>query len=151
MFKKILVPTDGSSEALAAGQQAIELAKQIGASVVAFHVAPPFEREIYEDFTAPPPTTRESWQAGMRKAAERYFQPLRDSARGVGVALNTDISFDRRPSDAICAAAKAHGCDLIIMGPRGRTGIADHLLGSVTTRVAGASTIPVLVYRRPAV
>jgi nucleotide-binding universal stress UspA family protein len=63
------------------------------------------------------------------------------------VKLTTDIAFAGRPSDAIGAAAEAHGCDLIVMGPRGRGGVADYLLGSVTLRVLGISTVPVLVSR----
>jgi nucleotide-binding universal stress UspA family protein len=151
MFRKILVPTDGSNEATAAGHKAIDLAKLFGAAVVVVHVARPFEREIYEDFMAPPETTRESWQAGMRTVAERYFKVLRETASAKGVPLNTDVAFDRRPSEAICEVAKAQGCDLIVIGPRGRSGIADHLLGSVTTRVLGATKIPVLVYRPPTI
>jgi nucleotide-binding universal stress UspA family protein len=147
VFKKILVPTDGSKEASAAGRQAIELAKALGIPVVVFHVAPPFERELFRDFTPPQQTTREAWQAGMRNTAERHFQPLKEAARDAGVAMSTDIAFDPRPSEAISAAASAHGCDLIVMGPRGRGGVADYLLGSVTQRVLGANRIPVLVHR----
>jgi nucleotide-binding universal stress UspA family protein len=147
MFKKILVPTDGSNEATAAGRQAIDLATALGASVVLFHVAAPFQREFFEDFVLPPQTTRESWQAGMRTAAERHFQALKEAARSAGVKLSTDIAFESRPSDAIGAAAKAHGCDLIVMGSRGRGGVADYLLGSVASRLLGTSTIPVLVHR----
>jgi len=150
MFKKILVPTDGSNEATAAGRQAIDLAKALGATVVAFHVAPPFQREFFEDFVLPPQTTRESWQAGLRTVAERHFQALKEAARASGVSLSTDIAFDSRPWDAICAAAKAHGCDLIVMGPRGRGRVADYILGSVTARVLGANQTPVLVHRLPA-
>jgi nucleotide-binding universal stress UspA family protein len=147
MFRKILVPTDGSNEAAAAGRQAIDLAYAVGASVVLFHVAQPFHREFFEDFVLPPQTTRESWQAGMRTGAERHFQALKEAARSVGVKLSTDIAFDSHPSDAIGAAAKAHGCDLVVMGSRGRGGVADYLLGSVTLRVLGTSTVPVLVHR----
>jgi nucleotide-binding universal stress UspA family protein len=147
MFKRILVPTDGSNEASAAGRQAIELAKSLGASVFALHVAPPFQTLYFEDFVPPPETTRDMWQAGMRNMAERHFQPLKAPARATGVALSTEVAFDNRPADAIAATAKAHACDLIVMGPRGRGGVAGFLLGSVTTRVLGANEFPVLVHR----
>jgi nucleotide-binding universal stress UspA family protein len=150
MFKKILVPTDGSNEAMAAGRQAIDLAKTLGASVVLFNVAPPFQREFFEDFVLPRETTRDSWQAGLRNSAERHFQALKETARAAAVTVSSDIAFDSRPSDAIGAAAKAHGCDLIVMGSRGRGGVADYLLGSVVSRVLGMSTIPVLVHRSTA-
>ncbi len=147
MFRKILVPVDGSAEARAAGRHAIELAQSLGASVMAIHVAPPFQSLYFEDFVPPPSTTSEMWQAGLRKVAERHFEPLRDAAQQEGVALSTEVVFDDRPAQAIETAARQNGCDLIVMGPRGRGGVADLLMGSVTQRVLAASKVPVLVHR----
>jgi nucleotide-binding universal stress UspA family protein len=147
MFKKILVPTDGSKEATAAGREAIELARLHGASVIAFHVAPPFQRDVFEEFMISPQTTRESWQEGMRLVADRCFHGLKEIARASGVPFSTDIAYDKRPADAIAAAVNAHACDLVVMGPRGRSGLAEYMLGSVTLRVLAATTIPVLVHR----
>ena len=147
MFKKILVPTDGSNEATAAGREAIDLAKVHGAAVIAFHVAPPFQPDSFEDFMIAPQTTRETWQAGMRTVADRCFQGLKETAHVKGVPFSTDIAYHKRPADAIGAAVKAHACDLIVMGPRGRSGVADYFLGSVTLRVLAATRIPVLVHR----
>ena len=149
MFKRILLPTDGSIEALAAGRQAIELATAMGASVLALHVAPPFQAQYFEDLVPPPQTTHDMWQAGLRQVAERHFKPLQDAAGVAGVRLRTEVVFDDRPADAIAAAARDHACDLIVMGSRGRGGVSAYLLGSVTTRVLGASRIPVLVHRIP--
>ena len=147
MFRKILVPVDGSSEARAAARQAIELAQSLDAAVVALHVAPPFQSQYFEGFVPPPATTREMWQAGLRKVAERHFEPLKDAAQQLGVALSTEVMFDDRPADAIETAARHNGCDLIVMGPRGHDGVAAHLLGSVTMRVLASSKVPVLVHR----
>lgn len=147
MFRRILVPVDGSSEARAAGYQAIELAQSLGAAVIALHVAPPFQSQYFEDFVPPPATTSEMWQAGLRTVAERHFEPLLDAARQQGVSFTTDVVFNDRPADAIELAARQNGCDLIVMGPRGHGGVADFLLGSVTQRVLAASKVPVLVHR----
>jgi nucleotide-binding universal stress UspA family protein len=43
MYKRILLPTDGSELALHAAQHGIRLAKACGASVVALHASPPFD------------------------------------------------------------------------------------------------------------
>jgi nucleotide-binding universal stress UspA family protein len=147
MFRKILVPVDGSVESRSAGRQAIELAQALGSAVVALHVAPPFQSQYFEDFVPPPTTTSEMWQAGLRKVAERHFEPLRDAARQEGVTFTTEVVFQDRPAEAIEMAARQNGCDLIVMGPRGHGGVADFLLGSVTQRVLAASKIPVLVHR----
>jgi nucleotide-binding universal stress UspA family protein len=147
MFDRILVPIDGSGEARAAARQALQLAQALHAKVVALHVAPPFQTHYFEDFIPPPETTRELWQAGLRNVAERYFKPIKDEAEQLGVALDTEVVFDERPGDAIGTAALQHGCTLIVIGPRGRGGVARYLLGSVTTRLLGATTVPVLVHR----
>jgi nucleotide-binding universal stress UspA family protein len=49
------------------------------------------------------------------------------------------------PYEAIIATAKQRGCDLIVMGSHGRSGIAAIVLGSVTTKVLTHTKIPVLV------
>jgi nucleotide-binding universal stress UspA family protein len=149
MFKKILIPIDGSKEASAAGQFAIDLARSCGASAVALHVAPPFQMPYFEDFVRPPDTTRDQWQTGLRNAAERRFQLLKDAARDAGVPFSAECVFAENAAEAVVAAAKSYGCDLIVMGPRGRGGVADYLLGSVTARVLGGSNVSTLVHRAP--
>jgi nucleotide-binding universal stress UspA family protein len=147
MFRKILVPVDGSDESHAAGREAIELAQSVGAAVIAVHVAPPFQSQYFEDFVPPPTTTNEMWQAGLRKVAERHFEPLRNAALQEGVPFSSEVVFHDRPADAVVTTARQNGCDLIVMGPRGRGGVADFLLGSVTQRVLARSKVPVLVHR----
>ncbi len=147
MFRRILAPVDGSPEARAAGRVAIDLAQTTGARVIALHVAPPFQGQYFVDVVPPPTTTSEMWQAGLRQAAERHFDPLRERAAQLGVALSTEVVFDDKPSDAIETAARHNGCDLIVMGPRGHGGVAGYLLGSVTQRVLAVSKVPVLVHR----
>ena len=57
------------------------------------------------------------------------------------------IVADQFPAEGIIAAAKEHGCDLIVMASHGRRGIAGLLLGSETTKVLTHSKTPVLVCR----
>ncbi|MFP5478008.1 MAG: universal stress protein, partial [Gammaproteobacteria bacterium] len=49
--------------------------------------------------------------------------------------------------EGIVDTAKALGCDLIVMGSHGRTGIEKLLLGSVTQRVLQEAPMPVLVVK----
>jgi len=53
------------------------------------------------------------------------------------------------PYEQILAAAKESGADLIVMGTRGRTGIAHVMLGSVAEKVFRLSPVPVLTVRHP--
>ena len=149
MFKKILIPIDGSKEAAEAGRFAVDLAKSCGASAVALHVAPPFQQPYFEDFIPPRQTTREQWQSDLRDAALRHFDPLSKAARTGGILFSAECAFADNPAQTIVAAAKSYGCDLIVMGPRGRGGVAGYLLGSVTTRVLGMSNVTTLVYHSP--
>lgn len=57
------------------------------------------------------------------------------------------MSRSSQPYEAILAAARERGCDLIIMASHGRHGITGMLLGSETQKVLVHSAIPVLVYR----
>jgi nucleotide-binding universal stress UspA family protein len=51
------------------------------------------------------------------------------------------------PADAIMAAARKEGCDLIVMASRSKRGLSGMLLGSQTHKVLANSKIPVLVRR----
>ena len=51
------------------------------------------------------------------------------------------------PAEGIIEAAKAQGCDLIVMASHGRRGLSRLLLGSQANRVVTQSTIPVLICR----
>jgi nucleotide-binding universal stress UspA family protein len=51
------------------------------------------------------------------------------------------------PYEAILAAARDHGCDLILMASHGRKGVRGLLLGSQTQKVLTHSSIPVMVFR----
>lgn len=147
MFRRILVPVDGSPEARAAGQQAIELAHLLGATVLALHVAPPFQSQYFADFVPPPATTNDMWEAGLRSVAERHFEPLRQLADERSVALATEVVFHDRPAEAIGDVARQSGYELIVMGPRGHGGVAGYQVGSVTQRVVATARVPVLVHR----
>ena len=151
MYTKILVPLDGSAEAEAAGRQAVELAELVGASVVAVHVAPPFQSRYFGQVAPLHESARDLWEAGLRSLAERHFHSIRTAAQDRSVPVATIIVFDERPAEAIRSAALVQGCNLIAMGPRGHDAAPTGQLGSVTARVLAATVIPVLVHRDVAV
>ena len=63
------------------------------------------------------------------------------------LARDTAYAESNRPHAAIIDAARARGCDLIIMSSRGRSGLSKLWYGSETRAVLRNSTIPTLVYR----
>lgn len=138
MIKTILLPTDGSSTAQAAGDFAADMAKCEGAKVVVLGVVHPHtwgDTAAYErDDVA-----RDEMHGAVDAEAGRL------SGMGVeAVARYWDTATDQ-VQNAIEQVAGEVGADLIVMGTHGRTGLDRALLGSVTDRVLRHSTVPVLV------
>lgn len=153
MFKRILVPTDGSPRAEHSARAAIELARFLDAAIVALYVYPPFRIYPTEPFAAAPDLISEkAYVAAQKKAAKRYLAFIDKAAREAGVRCASHAVEHERPAAAIVdtAASPDAPCDLIFMGSHGRGVVSQFFLGSVTTKVQAMCDIPVLVYRDPA-
>jgi nucleotide-binding universal stress UspA family protein len=68
-----------------------------------------------------------------------------NAAKQAGVPCDTVQMEDVQPHEAIIATATDRGCDLIVMGSHGRSGLSAIVLGSVTNKVLIYSKTPVLV------
>lgn len=152
MFKRILVPTDGSARAEHAARAAIELAKFLDASIIALYVYPPLRIYSTEPFVVVPELISEkAYTKAQQKAAKRYLGVIDKAALAVGVRC-TSLGLEHdSPAAAIVetAASTDAPCDLIFIGSHGRGLFSQMLLGSVTTKVQALCDIPVLVYRDP--
>jgi nucleotide-binding universal stress UspA family protein len=145
MYKRILVPTDGSEVSELALEAALEFARAFGSEIVALSVAQPYpivplsEGGIVADvgFEVDAPVEQ----------AEKNVRRVADAAAAAGVKCATRTAFSHSPSDEILDAAKRNACDLIFMGSHGRRGLSRLLAGSVTQNVLAYSTVPVLVLR----
>ena len=144
MYKRILVPTDGSEITGKAIVTAIGLAKLTGASVETIAVKEPFPYSAISEMQPTPP--QEFYDAKERIAAQRV-QAVVKSCKDVGVACNAVTVEALHPWEAILEQAKRTGCDLIVMASHGRRGMSAVLLGSETHRVLTHSTLPVMVVR----
>ncbi len=152
MFKRILVPTDGSERAEHSARAAIELAKFLDAAIIALYVYQPLRIYPAEPFVAVPELISEkSYAKAQRNAAKRYLGVIDKFAQEAGVRCETLSVQHDSPAAAIVAAAASPQapCDLIFMGSHGRGAFSQLFLGSVTTRVQATCEIPVLVYRDP--
>jgi nucleotide-binding universal stress UspA family protein len=144
MFKRILIPTDGSDITLKATQTALALAKVHGAAVYAISVKEPFPYSAISEMQPVPP--QEFYDAQERIAASRV-KAVVDAAVAAGVVCNGHTVEALHAWEAILDHAKAQQCDLIVMASHGRRGVAAMLLGSETSRVLTHSEIPVLVVK----
>jgi nucleotide-binding universal stress UspA family protein len=132
-LRKLLVPTDFSENA----ERALELAKTIaaraGARLVlqhACHVPVSLESDVWS-LDAP------------------VFEGLENEARQrlgeIGTGLETEIAVSRGiPDVEIVEQARASAADLIVIGTRGRTGLAHLVLGSTAERVIRRAPVPVI-------
>lgn len=68
-----------------------------------------------------------------------------NAAKQAGVSCDTIQVENEQPYQAIIAAAKNKGCDLIVMASHGRSGLSGVLIGSVTNKVLTHTKTPVLV------
>jgi len=128
MYRRILVPVDGSASADHALEHAIALAKAHAATLKIVFV------DGVEEIS------RQIIEVAAAKARNAGLQP----ESGLLVKLPTE-----EIGGVILQEAGSWTADLIVIGTHGRRGLAHALLGSVAERVIRAATVAVLVVRRP--
>lgn len=149
MISKILIPTDGSKTALKAARYAVDLAKQLKASVIVLSVID--ERPIIMQ-TVPavdtPMHVIEPIEDYLRAAAEAYAGEIKKLCDKNGIRSKTVITTGH-PVEDIVKEAERSKVNLIVMGSHGKSALAAAVLGSVTYGVIHKdSKTPVLVVRR---
>jgi nucleotide-binding universal stress UspA family protein len=144
MYKRILVPTDGSEITRKAVASATGLAKAFGAKLYTISIKEPFPYSAISEMQPTPP--QEFYDAQERIAANRVADVAK-AAQEAGVAMEAHTVEALHPWEAIIDHAKARECDLIVMASHGRRGVSALLLGSETQKVLTHSTVPVLVVR----
>jgi nucleotide-binding universal stress UspA family protein len=145
MFKNILVPTDGSELSIRAAKLAMTLAKATGSKVTAFHVAPPYECRVYEEYIPSNFVTTEQYEENVKRVAGRHLEAIKKLADDGGVSFDAHYTKSDFPAHAIVEAAEKYGCDSVVMGSHGRGAVGALLLGSETLKVLGSSKLPVVV------
>lgn len=139
-----LVPVDFSEASRRALQVAKELAASCEAKVIPFHVAP--------DAVDSEQPSRENDPIGLARAMDSQSARSRERELEELVAEEIDAKLEVKvglgePADAVAAAADELGAQLIVMGTRGRTGLAHLVLGSTTERTLRRAHVPVLCVR----
>ncbi len=146
MFKKILLPTDGSEASERAGEYAISTADMSGADIIVLNV-------IDTDYlnSLPQKDLREKLDEQLREegkeAVEKFKNKIEDekcSGNCKNINLITIIK-QGKPEDVILETAKELNVDQIIMGKSGKHGLERFILGSTTERVVRRSKIPVSI------
>jgi nucleotide-binding universal stress UspA family protein len=149
MISKILVPSDGSKTAQRAAGYAIDLAKQLKASIIILSV---IDKRSFAAQTVPASETArhtiEPIEDYLREAAEGYVGEIKKLCDKSGVASKVSIKMGH-PVEEIVKEAKRSKANLIVMGSHGRSALSATVLGSVSYGVIhNDASIPILIVRR---
>ncbi len=138
MYKKILVPTDGSEFAKKAGKHALFLSKVTGAEIVAVSVTEnnfvnglPLDDEIYQLNQI----LKERSEENLKE-----FDELNDDDLKI-----THVIREGSPARVILEVAQEEDIDLIVMGSSGKSGFDRFIMGSVADKVVNSAKCAVLV------
>jgi nucleotide-binding universal stress UspA family protein len=142
-IRKILVPTDFSAAADEAFRVAHALARLIGAEVILFHVAQPPAVVLEGGRLVADPASGNATNLWDR------FQRIQPADPKVRVERQVIVAERPRASHVLAILDKL-GCDLIVMGTHGRSGLKHLLFGSVTEEVVRRARCPVMVVKTPA-
>jgi nucleotide-binding universal stress UspA family protein len=142
-FQKILVPTDFSPHSQEAFRVAHDLAKATGASVVMFHVSSPPAVVSDGDRLLSKPAGAETMDVWNELTKFQARDPAVHVEHQVIVADQPDATH-------ILRILEEQGCDLIVMGTHGWTGLKHLLFGSLTQDVVRRAHCPVMVVKAPA-
>ena len=143
MYKRALVPLDGSIVAEGIIPFVLEIAGPLDMEVVLLRVLLPIPPSVIEG-------TRHMEVENVekrRREAEQYLAPIAAELRAKGVRVTTMVRRGE-PAEEILAGARAAGADLIAMTTHGRSGLGRLLFGSVAEAVLRRSDIPVFLMRQ---
>jgi len=135
MFRKILVPLDGSQLSQRALEPILELASRTGAEVLLVR-AP-----VSDTFGF---ASSEARQASLRNEVQTYLDMLRQSNEQAGLTIRTQL-IEGDAAGAIVDVALQEHADLISMSTHGYSGLTRWVLGSVTEKVLRTASCPVWV------
>ena len=144
MFKKILVPSDGSDLAHKAAEFAADLAKVHGAQVIGVYVIDPFPYIGIGDASA---VGLQAYMSEAQAAAGQSLGGIRALCEARGVPFEGDTIERSVTYEGVLETAKAESCDLIVMGSHGRKGVQALILGSVAQKVLTHASVPVLIVK----
>jgi nucleotide-binding universal stress UspA family protein len=145
MFKKIVVPVDGSPCSDEALDVALNLAKSDSAELAICSIVDP----VVIVGTTPPSPAIDQMLAAREIESRRLVKAAAEKAGRAGVKAETETHFGI-PSEEILRFSKRRGADAIVMGTHGRSGLKRLFLGSVAESVLHGAPCPVIVVREGA-
>ena len=148
MYKRILVPIDGSDTAARGLAEAITLARELKSTIRLLNLTSDFVLMVEMSRAI----DHDKFREGLNQFGRRLLAEASEQAKAQGVTAETSLHDVRGGSvaDAIVEEARLSRCDLIVIGTHGRRGVSRAMLGSDAENVARSSPVPVLLVRAPA-
>jgi nucleotide-binding universal stress UspA family protein len=140
MYKRILVPLDGSELAEKALDHAEKLAETFDSEIILFQVVP-----FMPIYGAPELMTPFIVDEKQKEVAERYLTNLSEELKKRGFKATATVKTGQQVAVEIIDFAKESGVDLIVMCTHGRSGITRWVLGSVAHKVLTRAETPILL------
>jgi len=143
-IQRILCPTDFSPHSNEATAWAADLAGRYRASITLVHVYQPVSMILPEGFVLKSADDIAELLHSLDRALAEARSELARTAPGVDI---DSVLLQGAPFAEIVRHARESGCDLIVLGTHGRTGLRHALLGSVAEKVVRKAHCPVLTVR----
>jgi nucleotide-binding universal stress UspA family protein len=149
LYRRILVPIDGSSTAQLGLAEAVKLAQLTGGAIRLLHVVDQLSVALSAASFA-------ACAADVFDLLREGGQSILDAARAfveqAGVPVDTELrdNVEGRLADLVIASASAWNADLIVIGTHGRRGVERMVIGSDAEQIARYAPVPVLLVRASA-
>ena len=145
MFKKILIPIDGSEGSWRALNTAVELGKKFDSDLLVVNVIQPYNNAALLAIPLDHATVTQG-NSELEKIGDKVLEMAEE--RLASYPHKTEYSLHvRHPSERMISLAKKANADAIVIGSRGLSGIAEFFLGSVSSKVSQYASVPVLIVK----
>ncbi|MCU0549945.1 MAG: universal stress protein [Leptolyngbya sp. Prado105] len=155
MFQKILVALDHADSSQTVFEKAVELAKTNHAELMLLHVISPIDEGVPTPVYPMPDSLYPMQHEALIQSSAQLFSQLEqtglDKLRtqdAAATAAGVRCEFTQHvgdPGTSICALSQNWNADLIVMGRRGRSGLSEFFLGSVSNHVMHHAHCSVLI------
>jgi nucleotide-binding universal stress UspA family protein len=147
MYKRILVPVDGSPTSIHGLKEAVEIAKIHGSTIRLLHVV----NEYIIDYDFMAGMNCPGLLDSLRQLGTRVLNDAERIVRQAGIDSSRILleTIGQRAASLIVQQAKDWDANLIVMGTHGRRGLARFAMGSDAEDVVRTAGIPVLLVRGP--
>ncbi len=145
MFNNILVPVDGSDSSWRALAASCPLGEKFDSTITIIHVVQPYYALPAITMAGDAPFIPLNFDE-LESTGHQLLAIAKTKIAGCPCQLKTRLEFGN-PAEQILLVAKENNYDLIIVGRRGLSGIAEFFLGSVSTKIAQYSPVPVLIIK----